>query len=82
MTPMKIITFLFFDKKWKLENENEIENKLSTSKYVYRNRLYVEISIHCLDLDPIFGKLFSAKQKGLKAAVAGAGGWIEKKTSL
>ena len=24
MTPIKIITFLFFDKKWKLENENEI----------------------------------------------------------
>ena len=24
MTPIKIIIFLFFDKKWKLENENEI----------------------------------------------------------
>ena len=66
MAPIKIIIFLFFYKKWKLENENEIQDKLSTSKYVYRNRLYVEISIHCPNLDQIFNKLFGAKKNTSK----------------
>ena len=42
----------------------------------------VEVNIHCLNLDPIFSKSFGAKQKDLKAAVAGAGGWIEQRISL